>query len=167
MDNTTSLILGRFRRMARCVTMLVPPAAPFTVESSKVPVPVGFVTADAASDRAERGRIDTCSGASKPGQRRAPPTISLCHRPKSTTADRVRLYTLLYGNSLYIDIASSRLARERIQRIQRIHATQHYITYRLQPPSGASCMILASACTAHCTIRGESAAPGSGAFCRR
>ena len=32
---------------------------------------------------------------------RAPPTISLCHCPQNTTAGRVWLYTLLYGNSLY------------------------------------------------------------------
>ena len=32
---------------------------------------------------------------------RAPPTISLCHCPENTTAGRVWLYTLLYGNSLY------------------------------------------------------------------
>ena len=36
-----------------------------------------------------------------PRQTRAPPTISLCHCPQNTTAGRVWLYTLLYGNSLY------------------------------------------------------------------
>ena len=33
-----------------------------------------------------------------PRQTRAPPTISLCHSPQNTTAGRVWLCTLLYGN---------------------------------------------------------------------
>ena len=70
---------------------------------------------------------------------RAPPTISLCHCPQNTTAGRVWLYTLLYGNSLYrlyaTAIHPSRLVPARPSRytaytaytaIHAIHAIQHY-----------------------------------------
>ena len=44
---------------------------------------------------------------------RAPPTISLCHCPQNTTAGRVWLYTLLYGNSLYRLYATQGMIKQR------------------------------------------------------
>ena len=78
-----------------------------------------------------------------PRQTRAPPTISLCHRPQNTTTGRVWLYTLLYGNSLCrlyaTAIHGSRIVTASPSRYTAytaytaIHAIQAYSTK--QPPS--------------------------------
>ena len=84
-----------------------------------------------------------------PRQTRAPPTISLCHCPQNTTAGRVWLYTLLYGNSLYRLYATAihgpRIVPARPSRytaytaytaIQLYSYTRYTAYSTIQPPSG-------------------------------
>ena len=104
-----------------------------------------------------------------PRQTRAPPTISLCHCPQNTTAGRVWLYTLLYGNSLYrlyaTAIHPSRLVPARPSRYTAYTAytaIQLYTLYSIQhhtaslsrsrsgcgapPGAGRRCARLAASC---------------------
>ena len=71
-----------------------------------------------------------------PRQTRAPPTISLCHCPQNTTAGRVWLYTLLYGNSLYRLYATAihgpRIVPARPSRYTAYTAIQLYTLYSIQ-----------------------------------
>ena len=103
-----------------------------------------------------------------PRQTRAPPTISLCHCPQNTTAGRVWLYTLLYGNSLYrlyataIHRYTSFTPRPgspvtlysiySVYSYTAIHAIQHTALYSL--PQKNTTVLPAASCQAVCG-RGE------------
>ena len=89
---------------------------------------------------------------------RAPPTIPLCRCPQNTTAGRVWLYTLLYGNSLYRLYATAihpstprpgspvtLYSIYSVYSYTAIHAIQHTAPYSLPQLLSSACPVPADA----------------------